>query len=272
MLIDWFTVGAQALNFVLLVWLMKRFLYGPIIEAVEKRDARIAAELANAEQKQLEAQRARSDFEQKNETLDQEREAMLREAKEKADAEGQRLLAAARTAAEDASSKHQQALDNAAQSLNRAIAARAQQEVFHIARQTLTDLATVSLEERLTDVFVRRLRELDDEAKAELASAFESATDPAMVRSAFDLPAAQQAAIQTALNETFSIDATLDFETAPELVSGIELSTNGRKVAWSIAEYLRSLAEGVRELVGQQNEPTAETPPDAQEAASPHGA
>ena len=27
MLIDWFTVGAQALNFLILVWLMKRYLY-----------------------------------------------------------------------------------------------------------------------------------------------------------------------------------------------------------------------------------------------------
>ena len=42
MLIDWFTVGAQALNFLILVWLMKRFLYKPILHAIDAREKRIA--------------------------------------------------------------------------------------------------------------------------------------------------------------------------------------------------------------------------------------
>ena len=49
MLIDWFTVGAQALNFLILVWLMKRFLYKPILRAIDEREKRIASELADAE-------------------------------------------------------------------------------------------------------------------------------------------------------------------------------------------------------------------------------
>jgi F-type H+-transporting ATPase subunit b len=276
MLIDWFTVGAQALNFVVLVWLMKRFLYGPILKAVEARDDRVAAELADAKQKQLEAQHAGDDFRHKNEKLDQQRDALMQGAKDQADAERQRLLAAAREAAEAARTKHQQALSNAAESLNRAIAERAQNEVFAIAKKALADLAAASLEERLTEVFTRRLRELDEEAKAELGAALTSATGPALVRSAFDLPVAQREAIQSALNETFAMDVPIHFETAPDLVSGIELTTNGRKVAWSIAEYLRSLAEGVRELVGKKEQPEArasrDAPADPKEAASPHGA
>ncbi len=49
MLIDWFTVGAQALNFLILVWLMKRFLYKPILNAIDAREKKIAAELADAD-------------------------------------------------------------------------------------------------------------------------------------------------------------------------------------------------------------------------------
>ena len=57
MLIDWFTVGAQALNFIILVWLLKRFLYKPILNAVDAREKRIAAELADADAKKAEAQK-----------------------------------------------------------------------------------------------------------------------------------------------------------------------------------------------------------------------
>ena len=65
MLIDWFTVGAQALDFIILVWLLKRFLYRPILNAVDAREQRIAAELADADEKRAEAQKGREEFQHK---------------------------------------------------------------------------------------------------------------------------------------------------------------------------------------------------------------
>jgi len=77
------------------------------------------------------------------------------------------------------------------------------------------------------------------------------------VRSAFDLPAEHRAAIQSALNETFLAEIHVRFETAPGLISGIELTTNGQKVAWSIADYLGSLEKGVDELLKEKDKPEA---------------
>lgn len=42
MLIDWFTVGAQVLNFVILMWLMKRSLCQPVLDAIDAREDRRA--------------------------------------------------------------------------------------------------------------------------------------------------------------------------------------------------------------------------------------
>ena len=96
MLIDWFTVGAQALNFLILVWLMKRFLYKPILNAIDAREKRIAAELADADAKKAEAQKERDEFQHKNEEFDQQRAALLSKATDEAKAERQRLLDEAR--------------------------------------------------------------------------------------------------------------------------------------------------------------------------------
>jgi F-type H+-transporting ATPase subunit b len=257
MLIDWFTVGAQALNFLILVWLMKRFLYKPILHAIDEREKRIATELANADKKKAEAQKERDEFKHKNEELDQQRAALLSKATDEAQAERQRLLDEARKAADALSAKRQETLRNDAHNLNQAIRHRTQQEVFAVVRKALTDLATTSLEERLGEVFTRRLRELDGQAKAGLAQALKTASDPALVRSAFDLPAEQRAAIQQALDETFSAEIHIRFETAPDVISGIELTTNGQKVAWSIADYLTSLEKGVDELLKEKDRPEA---------------
>jgi F-type H+-transporting ATPase subunit b len=167
------------------------------------------------------------------------------------------------------SAKRQETLRNDAQNLNQAISRRTQQEVFAIARKALTDLATTSLEERLGEVFTRRLREMDGKAKASLGEALKAASEPALVRSAFDLPAEQRAAIQNALNETFSAEIHVRFETAPDLVGGIELSTNGQKVAWSIADYLVSLEKGVGELLKEKDKPEAKAEPKPEVKAEP---
>jgi F-type H+-transporting ATPase subunit b len=261
MLIDWFTVGAQALNFLILVWLMKRFLYKPILHAIDERENRIATELANADKQKAEAQKEHDEFQHKNADFDQQRASLLSKATEEAKAERQRLLDEARKAADALSSKRQETLRNDARSLNQAIIRRTQREVFAIARKTLADLATVSLEERLGEVFTRRLREMNGTGKQSLAEALKTAAEPALVRSAFDLPQEQCAAIQNALNETFSAEVRVRFETAPDLVSGIELTVNGQKVAWSIADYLSSIEKGVDELLKEKDKPEAKAEP-----------
>jgi F-type H+-transporting ATPase subunit b len=272
-LIDWFTVGAQALNFVILVWLMKRFLYKPILHAIDAREKRIAAELADAAAKQAEAQKERDEFQHKNEEFDQQRAVLLSQARDEAQAERQRLLDEARKAAAALSSKRQETLRSEEYNLHEAISRRTQQEVFAIARKALMDLAGTSLEEQMSEAFTRRLREMDARAIAGLAQALKTASGPALVRSAFALPAEQRAAIQNALNETFSTDPStplragfqVRFETAPNLISGIELITNGQKVAWSIADYLASLEKGVDELLKEKNKPEAKAEPKPEE-------
>lgn len=269
MLIDWFTVGAQVLNFLILVWLMKHFLYQPVLNAIDAREKKIAAELADAAAKKTEAAKDRDDFQKKNEVFDQQRAALLSKATDEAKVERQRLLDDARKAADALSVKRQETLLNDAHHLNQAIARRTQQEVFSIARKALTDLATTSLEERISAVFTRRLREIDGQAKETMGTALRSTTEPAVVRSAFDLPAEERAKIQNAINETFSADAHLRFETAPDLVGGVELSANGQKMAWSIDDYLKSLEKGVGEIIKQQEPPAPKPAPKPAEKAEP---
>ncbi len=269
MLIDWFTVGAQLLNFLVLAWLLKRFLYRPILDALDAREQRIAAELADADAKRAEAKEERAEFQHKNEVFERQRATLLSEATEAAQAERQRLLDEARLAADALKAKRMQALSDDARGLDQALRRRTEQEVFAIARQTLADLADASLEQRMAELFTRRLRALDPPAKEGFANALKATSAPARVRSAFDLPAAQRAAIQTAINETFSADVPVEFETAPERICGIELSTEGQKMAWSIADYLASLAQGVEELVKAQAAGEVKAQPESTPDAPP---
>jgi F-type H+-transporting ATPase subunit b len=221
----------------------------------------------DADAKKAEAQRSATSSSTRTRSFDQQRAALLRT--DEAKTERQRLLDEARRAADLLSAKRQESLKEEAINLNQAITRRARQEVFAIARKALADLATTSLEERMGEVFTRRLREMDARAKATLGQALKSASERALVRSAFDLPPEQRAAIQNALNETFSANLALRFEVAADLVSGIELSANGQKVAWSITDYLASLERSVGDLLEEKAKSQVQAEPKPQPKAEP---
>lgn len=252
MLIDWFTVIAQVVNFLILVWLLKRFLYRPILNAIDARENRIASELADAETKKTEAIKERDEYQHKIEEFDKERAANMDQMTGEVASERQRLLDAVRQETSDLRARQQEAMKSEQRSLSRELTQRAREEVFSIARKTLADLAGTTLEERMIDVFLRRLQGLGDDDMAELESGFNTSDGPLFVRTAFDLSPEYLSVIETAIKDTFGKEREVQFETAPDLVSGIELSMNGQRVGWSIADYLGSLSKSVERVLETQ--------------------
>jgi F-type H+-transporting ATPase subunit b len=243
MLIDWFTIGAQVLNFLILVWLMKRFLYAPILRAIDAREKRVATTLADAVAKEEEAMRERSMFEKKNIEFDQQRADRLKKVGENVESERRRLLAEARDAAVALNEERKEALRREERNLQESIVRRIQQEVFDIARKTLNDLAGIELEERIVEVFLHRLMALDETQRAILADNLGSPNGFIQVRTAFQLSDEQHSAIQTAIDAIMSAATSISFETDPALACGVELSANGHKVAWSVSDYVMSLGD-----------------------------
>ena len=252
MLIDWFTVGAQTLNFLILVWLLKRFLYQPILDALDAREKGIARKLADASAQKAEAGRERDEFQHKNEEFDKQRAALLNEATTAAKAERLRLLDEARQAADALSVKRHVALKSEQESLSEEIGRQTRKEVFAIARKTLAELAGTTLEERMGELFTQRLQEFDGAAKTAFVKAVKASSDPVVVRSAFDPSAKRKTAIQKALEHMCSDEIEVNFETAPDLLSGIEVSANGLKIAWSIPDFLGTLEKNVTDLLKVQ--------------------
>lgn len=245
MLIDWFTFLAQVVNFLILAWLMKRFLYTPILDAIDAREQRIAAGLANALAKEREAQKQLDTYKEKNEEFERQRNALLNTAMLEVQEERQRLFADARKEQEELRRRQQGSMHNDFRNQKDEIVRRTREEVFAIARRTLADLASESLEKPMVETFIRRCRTLGEKEKREIQAAFGAAVGPGLVRSTFPLPVVQQQELEQAIRQSFVFSGQLQFETSPELVSGIALSVNGYEVAWSIADYLPALERSV---------------------------
>jgi len=247
--IDWFTVGAQIVNFLVLAWLMKRFLYRPILEAIDAREKGIAARVAEADAKEAQAGKDRDDFRQKSELFDRERSALLSKAVDEAEVQRRRLLDEAKAAADALGAAREEALRGEAAELDRELGLRVRREVWAIAGRTLADLAGSDLEERIATVFASRLRDMDPAEKLAMGAALRSQRDPAILRTAFDLADRTRSEVKNALDETFASAIEIRFSTDPDLIGGFELSTDGRKLSWNIAERISSMQARVEALV-----------------------
>jgi F-type H+-transporting ATPase subunit b len=252
MQVNWFTVIAQIINFIVLVWLLKRFLYKPILKAIDEREDKIAAQIKDAEAKDALAKKEQAEFVKKNETFDKEKKELMDKAIAETKEERQKLLEDARNEATGLRSKLEKSLIEMQENMNRDIVQKTQQEVFAIARKTLSDLASLSLEEQSTNTFIKRLSELTNGEKKQFLEAFKKDSNTILVQSTFDLPEKQQAAIKSAVNEIITTETHFKFKTAPEIISGIELTSNGYKLAWSISEYLNSLQKSISETTKKE--------------------
>ena len=250
MLIDWFTVGAQAVNFLILVWLMKRFLYGPVLAALDAREKKIAGELKEAADAKARAGEEREGLRVQTETLQGRRDKLLRAASVDAEAQRLRLLEDAHREAQELRVKSLAALTAEQTELKLEIGARARREAFALTRKTLAGLADTTLEDRMLEVFVRRVEDLNEVEKVELiAPPVDIRARTAVLRSAFELTPAQQTHVTAAFRDWPCGGTILTFETASDLVSGVELVVDGQKLAWNVTAYLAAVEEKTEELL-----------------------
>ncbi len=245
MKINWFTVIAQVINFLILVWLLKRFLYKPILKAIDEREKKIAGQIKDANDKKAAAIKEEADFKKRNDDFDAQKKALMDKAVSDTNAQRDKLLEDAKNEANALRDKLEKAEKEKQESAELASAAKTQQQVFTITKKALQEMASSSLEEQSVNTFIKRLHALNDDEKQQFITAFKSNANTILVRSAFDLPAPQQAVMTDAVNETLGTKTTLQFTTTPDLISGIELTTNGYKLAWSFAEYLQSLQKNM---------------------------
>jgi len=240
MLIDWFTVFAQIVNFLILIWLLKKFLYGPIITAMDRREEKIASRLREALEKRNEAAKEIELYRQKNSEISKRRQELLRRAGQEADRLRKELIIDARKKADEARKRWHEAVGQEKQSFLKDMKKRAGRQVYAIARRALADLSGSDLERRIAAVFIKRIKGLSSEMRRRLSAGI---GQEVVISSAFELAGDEKEKIKLAIHDELARDVNVRYETSPDLICGIELNSSGFLLGWSLREYLSSLEE-----------------------------
>ncbi len=252
-LFDWFTIFAQIVNFLILVALLKHFLYGRILQAIDSREDALKSCRAEAEENLHQAELEKQDFQKRLHELEDARDAMLTQSQQDADRKRLDLMKKAREEVSALEDRWRADLERERTALFQDIRGRAAGEILFVVRRALHDLACCDLDQCAARVFLNKLSVMEVGAWKELAG------QSIVVRSASELPAEIQQKIEEILTAQAIAPLTIRFEKAPSLGWGLELRANGRKIAWSAEGYVDALEERLREALEKKTGEVAQS-------------
>ena len=241
MQVDWITTIAQIINFLVLVYLLKRFLYRPIVAAMNRREEHIAKRLEDAEQQSTEARQQGDAYRAQLQELERQREQLINEAKREAETQHIQLLDGLRDEIATIRTRWHEEVEREQQAFLAQARQMVGEQVCLVARQALGDLADAGLEKQMLGVFQKKLSEVPAHDREKLA---ESASETGlMLQTRFPLSPALQESITAIIHEQIAATLTILFEQAPELICGINLKAPGFKLEWNLESYLAHIDE-----------------------------
>lgn len=242
MLIDWFTVVAQIVNFLILIFLLKRFLYRPLLNALDRREKNIQDRLTQAEDAKNAANREAETLKKERALLNEKRDTMLEEAKTEAEKLKNQEIEKARAHARQKREEWLANLENEKQIFYRMVRQKLGRLVFKLSKKVIHDLSDVTLERHLVNSILQS-EELFPESSSlqgvrqiTVASGF-----------ALDDPTQEEIAQQLAAKDysgppiTFTIDQDLGF--------GVEIIAGDRKFDWNLSRYLQDMEHETLEIL-----------------------
>ncbi len=240
--LDWTTFVLEVINFLVLVWILRRYLYRPVLNTLAARKAGIERVLAEAKEAEERASALKDQFEGRLADWEEEKAAARASLETALALERERQMAALaealaaereRTAAQEA---HRQ------EALRRELAAAAGAEARRFARALLGRVAGRETEARLVELFVEELGALPEE-RLDALRAGQNGHARGVFATAFPLPQALRARLAAAVEARLGMHGEFDFVEDSALLAGVRLSLGAWQLDFSVAGELGAFAE-----------------------------
>lgn len=226
MLIDWRIVVVQIINFLILVWLLKRFLYRPVLKAVDTRRDEITNQLQEIALKTQMAEQLREEYERKNAQFDADKQTKTAMLHSELERRKEELLETLAQDVEREKKRWYQQLEDEKKEVCQELYTLIQGQLWQVVCKAVKDVSGKEFEEACIDRFISEYRQ-------------PFSTSPLLIRTAYSLSLEQQQMIRE------KVASDVVFQVTPEIMSGIEIQTEGQKISWNMATYLAILEEKI---------------------------
>ena len=253
MQIDWFTFVAQIVNFLILILLLQRFLYKPVVQAMEEREKKIAGELEEARQKKVEAEQKERDMENRLSEFHSRRREMMDEARQQVQEERRKLLEEMRSEVNEIRRRWNEAIVDEKEAFLNELREETALRIIELLEKVLSDLSERNLQQQTTAQFIEMLENLDPSQLEQLRRNIrQQQPEHIEVRSSYALDNRQRGRLEDLLQKLIDSDIPCRFESSESFAFGIEVRAGGWELAWNLDAYLEKLSAQMRRFFDQQ--------------------
>lgn len=253
--IDWVTFFAQIVNLFILVWLLKKFLYHPILNAIDKRQAQIAERVQSAKEAAEKAAAEYQAYLEKNEAFDKNTQKMFDAASQKVAHYQQEQEEKIHAQTQQLQLKMQADLEREKESLQLEMRNQIATSFSLVARKIMSDLSGVTPIEQAVSLFQNKIRKLDKKQLTSIKKKSKNQKD-IYIYSSDSLKKEQAEALALFIRKQFSLNdgQNIHLQKNPDLILGLELVIGDLSLDWNIQSYfeefdthLNAVLTGIKE-------------------------
>ncbi|OZG70103.1 ATP F0F1 synthase subunit B [Hahella sp. CCB-MM4] len=249
--LDWSTVVLEIINFIILIWLLKRFLYRPVLNVVEKRQASVRESLQQAEDTQKQAEALQQQYQDRLKTWEQEKSEARREFEEALNQDRARKLETLQSELAREADKAKAAAENQNRQWRREVTEQALQQGSGFAAALMKPLADQHLEEKLIHLFCETMDQWPPSTLEELRNAVNHRPPNVPIQfeisSAFELSTDIRERLLSILVKALGEQCETSFAVDESLLAGIRIASGGWSLGLNLADELRGFAEAHHE-------------------------
>jgi F-type H+-transporting ATPase subunit b len=244
--LTWTTFLLEAVNFLVLVWLLKRLFYIPVKRAISERRAAVEKTLHDAESVNREAQELKAKYEDRLQEWEGEKEQQREQFRKELDAERERQLKLITVSVERERQKAEAQAQRKATELKQQSEKEALRQALQFTSRLMGDLVSPELEGRIVELVVKRLCASRSEDFPSVGEVEKDHGLRVQVRSAFTLTESQRTKLMEALRKSLGPGAQIDFATDQGLLAGLEIATRSFTLRANLRDELAYFAETPR--------------------------
>ncbi|MBR6411949.1 MAG: F0F1 ATP synthase subunit delta [Alphaproteobacteria bacterium] len=233
---SWVTFFAQIINLFLLVWLLKKFLYRPILSAIEKRQAYIEDKVKKADEAVKSAQKQEEKLNKQVRQWEKDKQKRLDELDTELEAYRREERTAIEREARDLRQKMQDALNRESASMQLEIRDMMAGNFLNLSQKVLTDLSRLAPMEQAVTLFRKKVSDLP---KADVKSIRDvlKKKNQIIISSSAELTEKEQKSLSSFLKEQFG-ESAISYRVQPDLILGIEALIGETVLEWNLKSYL----------------------------------
>jgi F-type H+-transporting ATPase subunit b len=240
--LNWTTFILEILNFLVLVWLLKRFFYQPVQAMVARRQEGISAQLHEAEERQQRAEELRQQYENRLADWEAEREAARQALHHELELERERLLEELQQGLEAEREKAEVLATREQGGLQREAEVQALTQGARFVARLLERVASPEVEARLLELLLAELRELPPSELEALQTLQEGKPVAVVVSSVYPLAEGQRQMLQQQLQALVSASLHFSYQQNPALVAGLHVTVGPWVLHANLRDELKTFA------------------------------